>query len=280
MIEIIKFILYLITVIFVAFNILDNLLMKSIKARYSYVPGKFSNFGKAINFLRWTIIVTSLIIFPFDVIYLFSGKLNCSNNNSNPLINNIVFISTFLLFLNMIITIWLYCEIKKMFISKLEKNEGESQGNSTINLFIIKLNIKTNNKIDFTKIKLKLLSFNTVISYINVGAYILVTSCFTWICRYELDKYSEGLLTFASMLIISSIISIISSSINKSADEIRNNKKYIFICGENDSIKTDLYLDYKDEYLIIKNGYEIFIPKSTVKRKVVRHMNSILEKED
>lgn len=245
--------------------------MESIKARYSYVPGKFSKFGKAINFLRWTITVTLVIIFPFDVIYLFSVNLS-SSNNVNTLINIIVVISLILLFLNVFMTICLYCEIKRMLIRKLEKTEDESYGNSIIKLFVNKLNIKTNNKINFTKIKLKLLSFNTVISYINVVLYILVTGYLTWIFRSELDKYSEGLLTLASMLTISSIIAILSSSINKSADEIRINKKYIFICGDNDSIITALYLDYKDDYLIIKNGQEIFIPKSTVKRKVVRHI--------
>lgn len=272
MIEIIKFILYLITVIFVVFNILDNVLIESIKARYSYVPGKFSKFGKAINFLQWTIVVTSLMMFPFNVRYIFSEKLSSSNNSGNSLINNTAFISTFLLVLNVIITIWLYYSIKKMLISKLEKSERELHDSSMINLFGIKLSIKIDNKVDFKNIKLKLLRFNTVSSYINVGLYVLVTGYFTWILRNELDKYSEGVLIFASMLIISSIISIISSSINKSADEIRTNKKYIFICGDNDSIITDLYLDYKDDYLIIKNGQEIFIPKSTVKRKVVRHI--------
>ena len=74
------------------------------------------------------------------------------------------------------------------------------------------------------------------------------------------------------LLAISSIISIVSSSTNKISDEIRaNNKEYIFIYGDNESIKTTLYLEYNDEYLLIKDGYEIFIPKSTIKRKVVRY---------
>lgn len=41
MIEIIKFIFYILSTGFVVFNILDNILIESIKDRYSKVPGKF-----------------------------------------------------------------------------------------------------------------------------------------------------------------------------------------------------------------------------------------------
>lgn len=270
MIEIIKFILYLIPIIFVAFNILDNILMESIKSKYSYIPGKFSKFGKVINFSKWTIIVISFIILTFDIIYFFSGKLSFSNGSENILINRIAFISTFLLVLNMVLTIWSYYKIKEMFIEKLEKgkNINGSDNKCTINLFGIKFNFE----IDIRKIKLKLVNFNTVTSYVNVGVYTIVTTYFAWICRNELYKYRDGLLLFVYLLAISSIISIVSSSTNKIADEIRaNNKEYIFIYGDNESIKTTLYLEYNDEYLLIKDGYEIFIPKSTIKRKVVRY---------
>ena len=43
MIEIIKFILYLIPIVFVAFNILDNILMESIKSKYSYIINNILN---------------------------------------------------------------------------------------------------------------------------------------------------------------------------------------------------------------------------------------------
>ncbi len=72
------------------------------------------------------------------------------------------------------------------------------------------------------------------------------------------------------LLIVNILASSILSSLKKALKEVMDNKEYIFNYGENEYIKTKLYLDYKDEYLIIKDGYEIFIPKSNVKRKIVR----------
>uniref|UniRef100_UPI0039E9C157 hypothetical protein n=1 Tax=Clostridium perfringens TaxID=1502 RepID=UPI0039E9C157 len=72
MIEIIKFIFYILSTGFVVFNILDNILIESIKDRYSKVPGMFSNFGKVICFLRVIFIVMIIVEYILSLITLFN----------------------------------------------------------------------------------------------------------------------------------------------------------------------------------------------------------------
>ena len=74
MIEIIKFVFYILSTGFVVFNILDNILIESIKDRYSKVPGKFSNFGKVMCFLRVIFIFMIIVECILSLITLFNGQ--------------------------------------------------------------------------------------------------------------------------------------------------------------------------------------------------------------
>ena len=107
-----------------------------------------------------------------------------------------------------------------------------------------------------------------LISTILSGIYLLVI--IHLILQGGLFKDMGVFFNLLILLIVNILASSILASLKKALKEIIDNKEYIFNYGENEYIKTKLYLDYKDEYLIIKDGYEIFIPKSNVKRKIVR----------
>ncbi|PVE17053.1 hypothetical protein DDA98_04180 [Clostridium perfringens] len=271
MIKNIQFIFYLLSTTFIVINTLDNVFMESIKSKYSYIPGKFSNFGKVINFLKMSIIIIAIILMPFYWGLVFTGKLNPSNSengSSNIIISIFTIIFIILFALNLFLTPWYYSKVKIMFINTLEGKKNDKLNSFKISFFGIEIQFKQGKK-DYTY---KMVNFNTTISYINLAIYIIFITGIVLVTKGNVFKEAETLATFSYFLIIGLMMSIVNSSVKKALEEIKANKEYIFIYGEDNSIVTKLYLDFKEEYLLMKEGYEIFIPKNTIKRKVVRYI--------
>ncbi|HFE9685715.1 TPA: hypothetical protein ACOTFP_001421 [Clostridium perfringens] len=258
MIEIIKFIFYILSTGFVVFNILDNILIESIKDRYSKVPGKFSNFGKVMCFLRVIFIVMIIIEYILSLITLFNGQFIVQYNC------NIYFVIAFAICLEafsiMFYTLIKYFEVKIIFINSLEGNKKVDDKNLINRIF--SRNEKVSKEEWESKIYKNVNKAN-LISTILSGIYLLVII-------HLILQGGDVFFNLLILLIVNIVASSILSSLKKALKEVMDNKEYIFNYGENEYIKTKLYLDYKDEYLIIKDGYEIFIPKSNVKRKIVR----------
>ena len=259
MIEIIKFIFYILSTGFVVFNILDNILIESIKGRYSKVPGKFSNFGKIMDFLRDIFIFMIIIEYILSLITLFDGHLKVKHNG------NIYFFIALIICLEAFFIIFYtfnkYLEVKSIFINALEGNEKADDKN-LINKIFSRNKEEWKNKI-YKNIKRANLFSNI---FNSIYLVFIINSIF----KEDLFKYMDIFFNLLILLIVNILASSILSSLKKALQEVIDNKEYILNYGENEYIKTKLYLDYKDEYLIIKDGYEIFIPKSNVKRKVVR----------
>ncbi len=263
MIEIIKFVFYILSTGFVVFNILDNILIERIKDRYSKVPGKFSNFGKVMCFLRVIFIVMIIVEYILSLITLFNGQFIVQYNC------NIYFVIAFAIcleaFFIMFYTLIKYFEVKIIFINSLEGNEKVDDKNLINRIF--SRNEKASKEEWESKIYKNVNKAN-LISTILSGIYLLVI--IHLILQGGLFKDMVVFFNLLILLIVNILASSILASLKKALKEIIDNKEYIFNYGENEYIKTKLYLDYKDEYLIIKDGYEIFIPKSNVKRKIVR----------
>ncbi|MDU7110793.1 MAG: hypothetical protein E6303_08320, partial [Clostridium perfringens] len=133
MIEIIKFIFYILSTGFVVFNILDNILIESIKDRYSKVPGKFSNFGKVICFLRVIFIVMIIVEYILSLITLFNRHFKVQYTC------NIYFVIAFAIFLEVFLIMYYafinYFKVKSIFINTLEGNEKADDKNLINMLF-------------------------------------------------------------------------------------------------------------------------------------------------
>ncbi|HII4514154.1 TPA: hypothetical protein ACY4SI_001361 [Clostridium perfringens] len=263
MIEIIKFIFYILSTGFVVFNILDNILIESIKDRYSKVPGKFSNFGKVICFLRVIFIVMIIVEYILSLITLFNRHFKVQYTC------NIYFVIAFAIFLEVFLIMYYtfinYFKVKSIFINALEGNEKADDKN------LINMLFPKNEEVSIEKWESKIyknINRANLISTTLSGIYLLVIIHLI----LQGDLFNDmNLFSILLILLIANVVaSSILASLKKALQEVIDNKEYIFNYGENEYIKTKLYLDYKDEYLIIKDGYEIFIPKSNVKRKVVR----------
>ncbi|EIL8446969.1 hypothetical protein GNF78_05425 [Clostridium perfringens] len=263
MIEIIKFVFYILSTGFVVFNILDNILIESIKGRYSKVPGKFSNFGKIMDFLRDIFIAMIIIEYILSLITLFNGHLRVKHNgNMYFFIALIICLEAFFIIFYTFIK---YFEVKSIFINALEGNEKVDDKNLINRIF--SRNEKVNKEEWENKIYKNIKRANL---FSNICNSIYLIFIINSIFKEDLFKYMDVFFNLLILLIVNILASSILSSLKKALQEVRDNKEYIFNYGENEYIKTKLYLDYKDEYLIIKDGYEIFIPKSNVKRKIVR----------
>lgn len=253
MIKYIKFIFYIIPIIIIFLKSIDNIFIESIKMRYSDVPGKLSDFSIIINFLGKLLIGFE---FMFLIVYIFIFFIGDVNVTSDAIDINLSksslcgFVLAFLFILNICLTVNGYNKIRFNYINLLEEK------NYIKNL---------NNKVFITNICLSY--FNSIIYVALVVIEIIVIAS-----GEESANLAEKNIIFLSFISLGCIImAIISNSLKKALSEICEKKEYIFIYGDDQFIKTNLYLDFKDNYLIIKDGYEVFIPKNSIKRKIVKH---------
>lgn len=264
MIKYIKFIFYIIPIIIIFLKSIDNIFIESIKMRYSDVPGKLSDFSIIISFLGRLLVALDFIFCVIYIVLFFAGSINLSSGATDVSLSKYSILGIVLvviLMINIYLTIIEYNIIRSKYINMLEE-KNDIQINKILNKYLLK---------DFGNKSLKL---NIILSYFNTAIYgLLLLVYIIDIINNGYNENSErGNMIFLSCILLGCLImSVISNSLKKALSEMNEKKEYIFIYEDDQSIKTKLYLDFKDKYLIIKEGYEIFIPKNIIKRKIVRH---------
>lgn len=286
MIEKIKFIFYLIPILGLYINILDNIFIEKIKSEYSYIPGKFSYYGKVINFLiniSICISVIFLFIFPYIILKDNHKKIVPLSDLKQFIWICFFIIFTLTLYMNVMLTLLKYFDIKTKFKILLGDIENKGKHKNKIFhkvLYVMNKYYECLSKV-FSFLKLNKLyellynflyryneQFSYTISAINIYAILYIFLIKSDIYVLEVKFF----ILYSFFINIS--VSIINSSLRKILNEINSNKKYIFIFENNESIITNIYLDYKNDYMIIKSGQEIFIPKSSIKRKIVKYIKN------
>lgn len=273
MIKYIKFIFYIIPIIIIFLKSIDNIFIESIKMKYSDVPGKLSDFSIIISFLGRLLVALDFIFFLVYIVLFFAGSINLSSGAIDISLSKYSILGIVLvviLIINIYLTSRGYSIIRSKYINMLEekndtnmlKEKNDIKINKVLNKYLLK---------DFGNKSLKL---NIILSYFNTAIYglLLVVYIIDVINNGYNENSERGNMIFLSCILLGCLImSVISNSLKKALSEMNEKKEYIFIYEDDQSIKTKLYLDFKDKYLIIKEGYEIFIPKNIIKRKIVRH---------
>lgn len=273
MIKYIKFIFYIIPIIIIFLKSIDNIFIESIKMKYSDVPGKLSDFSIIISFLGRLLVALDFIFFLVYIVLFFAGSINLSSGATDISLSKYSILGIVLvviLIINIYLTSRGYSIIRSKYINMLEekndtnmlKEKNDIKINKVLNKYLLK---------DFGNKSLKL---NIILSYFNTAIYglLLVVYIIDVINNGYNENSERGNMIFLSCILLGCLImSVISNSLKKALSEMNEKKEYIFIYEDDQSIKTKLYLDFKDKYLIIKEGYEIFIPKNIIKRKIVRH---------
>ncbi len=242
-----------------------------IKSRYKNVPGQQSIFEIVTVWIMYSIFVLDiLMLVPLVTNLLDKFKIGdvikASSGNNIGIIANIITFLLAIIIVNAILgPILIYQNVKIKFIRKLEGD------------FVLKI---TN--------RIKVWNSISIIAPIFVPAISLIVISYN--VKIHLSKYQDNFVftnnideEFMQIIIIILVISFICATsfvIQKSLKElirsVDENCIYI-IKVDNEEIKCNSYLEYKEYYLLFENGMQRYISKNKVKEiKKGEFRNSII----
>lgn len=277
MVENIKLIFYIIPILGVVIKVVDDLFIEVVKSKYNSIPGKMGAYSRIISFGGKLIIAIEVVAIGIFFINYFCRGRTIDNSSGeiitstawNGWISFIGYIFAFLLVSNMVMILSLFPKIKEQFIYVLENNELKD------------VNEYTGIKKYFKGIKgIRLaIAINGGLSYLNLAIYTMFLIAFYFSAKGDSEKLTASIYSISMVTIYVSfciLAAILSNSLKKAISDLMKENEYIFSCNNGQEyIKTKLYLDYKDDYLVIKNGYELWLPKGNTTRRIVKLKKTI-----
>lgn len=267
--EKIKFIIILIPAIVVIMKTMDSLFIENIKLKYNKIPGKQESFGVILTTLGKLLIAMELIflfvyigmlIYNIIVNREFFESFNVSRiffikSNSGASVYNLIGSSLSVIFtINIILSVYLYINIKDDFIMKLEGKK------------LSKVKKRKDDK--YTKAIKRRLIINLVFSYFNLAVYIIMTfTTYIQSLKHKSSIFKDDNIYFLLfMVLISLTMAIVTNNLKTVFYEIFNKIYYKFLDNnDKEIISCDLYVEYIDSYLIIYKNEKIFISKNSIK---------------
>lgn len=230
------------TMISVLIKVFNDLFIEVIKSRYRNVPGQQSIIECVLKWISAITLVVDAIFVIFCSVRVIFSIINLFNKES---VNNYIIkftpvnmlggIILLLLIFEFIAIVYVFLKFKDIFISKLEGSEEINIGKGYL--------------------------------YASVGSLIVAALFFLMYTLYIISTYENmsyrDLVGILSLWLHSLAVIVVSSNMIKIFWDINSKEKYC-IYLRNEIKSCNLYLEYKDYYMIYENYTEIYIRKSEV----------------
>lgn len=234
------------TMISVLIKVFNDLFIEVIKSRYRNVPGQQSIIECVIKGILAIVLVVDMIFASMLFIWILLSVINFFVNGFNWALDNNYYykftpiglvggIILVLLFIEFVGIVYLFFKLKDGFISKLEGKNIEGIDKCCLNEILICLIV-------------------SALFFLIYTIYILST--------YS-QMSTKEVVTFGILWIHSLAVIVVSLNMIKVYKDIIGKEKYC-IYLRNEIKSCNLYLEYKDYYMIYENYTEVYIRKSEV----------------
>ena len=249
----------IVTIIGVLIKTLNNFFLDIIKNNFRIIPAKQNIYDTVIKAITYTLLCIEMIIaIPLIAGSIVNATKTESGSHEFTLLSLLMFI---------VVILFIYIIISTMLV-------GNYLSGCLIDIFNdnrVKEIKDTNNPI--SKIRVYLRDKVHIINFINIVFSLVYTSisCIIFVILWlnymgtEPGTDINSFLTIGVILLLSFSMFIISNSVRPALEVIYNKYIYIIKTKSDISLVCNLYFEYDEHYLVLKNGEQTFISKQEIK---------------